>query len=709
MRCHVFLAAWTLQRSTALSRSGEPNVTVEGESNRSALESHAFLHHKNETGTAALDRETLWKRQVLFGSVIAGTSCLLLLSSICVLKYKQHARQSAKSSAVALQRAESGQAEVDAGTYQPVPPVPLNRTSGRDQFTTCQLEEELEDDQDALDSGHVSPEERANQVTQWAQRRSQKIRMENARYLELRKCFLISLTLVYICASMGLPYLHRREASCDNGFFWETHMEFLGLFAVTKCSELWLMVQEPAVSWDQIGVLDVLLKFLPSFMGFVDSYTDATAMFIAKSCRDDPLAQTLGNAMGIAYLVGICFFQWNVMFILSSQDPSQACLLKLLHMDMLANCVTLPADQKWVWNLLAAVRTIGEDMPQAILQIIYFIKVRRNYYMLISVVIAISASLKALYDAWNRGLAAAGLDQEYEQRERDFMLCSSSRDSTIRCWNVKDGLETRSITTDSPANSIAACNGMLYSSHDDDVIREWSLETGEELRSFDHRGGNAVLFGTEKYLVTWATPGCGHQCVYKVWSLPSGECEHEFPAPNVHKACMFVRGDMFFATSPYSRESVCEWDLSTGEELASFGHDGEINAIYATTKRIFTGATDATAKEWCLETKECTRTFGDHFSGPLAPLIVNAEKMYHASDKKNKEINEWSLQTGQRLRRFSGHEEPVLSLVMLDQKLYSSSEDMTIKQWSLDTAKCEQTFKGHTDLIGTIIIMRKDD
>ena len=64
---------------------------------------------------------------------------------------------------------------------------------------------------------------------------------------------------------------------------------------------------------------------------------------------------------------------------------------------------------------------------------------------------------------------------------------------------------TQSSTTGSPANSIAACNGMLYSSHDDDVIREWSLETGEELRSFNHRGSNAVVYGTEKYLFTWAT------------------------------------------------------------------------------------------------------------------------------------------------------------------------------------------------------------
>lgn len=92
---------------------------------------------------------------------------------------------------------------------------------------------------------------------------------------------------------------------------------------------------------------------------------------------------------------------------------------------------------------------------------------------------------------------------------------------------------------------------------------------------------------------------------------------------------------MFFATSPDDPESVCQWDLSSGELLGSFeGHDDEINAIYATKKRILTGAQDGTAKEWCLESKKCTRTFRDHLSSFLAPLIVIADKMYNASDEE---------------------------------------------------------------------------
>ena len=39
--------------------------------------------------------------------------------------------------------------------------------------------------EEALD--HLSPEERAERLNQWAQERAERLRMENAQYLELRR------------------------------------------------------------------------------------------------------------------------------------------------------------------------------------------------------------------------------------------------------------------------------------------------------------------------------------------------------------------------------------------------------------------------------------------------------------------------------------------------------------------------------------------
>ena len=40
--------------------------------------------------------------------------------------------------------------------------------------------------EEALD--HLSPEERAERLDHWAQERAERLRMENAQYLELRRC-----------------------------------------------------------------------------------------------------------------------------------------------------------------------------------------------------------------------------------------------------------------------------------------------------------------------------------------------------------------------------------------------------------------------------------------------------------------------------------------------------------------------------------------
>lgn len=55
---------------------------------------------------------------MVFGSVIAGTSCLLLLSSICILKCKQRSRQTVEAAkpSCGWQHVKSGEAKDGGGT-----------------------------------------------------------------------------------------------------------------------------------------------------------------------------------------------------------------------------------------------------------------------------------------------------------------------------------------------------------------------------------------------------------------------------------------------------------------------------------------------------------------------------------------------------------------------------------------------------------------
>jgi len=547
------------------------------------------------TSTAALDKESLSTRRNLYGAIICGSCGSLVFGFICALKYAQAKKSAPKAGAANKVNAEDGSKQQSfwgggAGyEYQQLEEAAQEVQEGLGALSPEEIEDMLE---------QLSPEEREARLNAWALARAEKLRSDNAGFYVLRKTILVVLMILYVAGSVGIPALHRGEASCSQGFFWETHMQFLAIVLVTKLAELALMAGDDMVAWDKVHVVDMLIKFLPSFLGFLDGYTDANAIVIAAAC-DHPLAQVLAWAMGISYVVGVLLLQWGVMFVLACQDPSHACLLKLLHMDMLATCVTLPTEQKWVWDMLAIVRTVGEDMPQAVLQTIYLVKVKKNFFMLLSVMMAVSASLKALYDARARALAAAGAGEEYDNRERDYIIYSCSQDGTIKSWNIKEGCCVKTIVADSPANTVAATRGMLYSSHDVGEMLEWSLETGDRSRTFQHTGANGELVATVDFLFTWAVEDDTLEMdetaktTYKMWSLDSGDCIREFMGPRTDEVRLFVKGDNFFATAPEDDSAVAHWNIHSGERLGTFvGHGARINAIFATHKRLVTGSSE---------------------------------------------------------------------------------------------------------------------
>jgi len=225
----------------------------------------------------------------------------------------------------------------------------------------------------------------------------------HSKFLRLRRAVLLFLYLAYVGTSIGLPLRNASTASCSRGFFWETHMVFLALFMGTKLVELLFYVNDPTIVGD-LSFTTMLITFLPSSLGYMDGYTDATAVVIANSCPDQ-FSRNLATVMGITYVVGVVIGQWCIAGVWSI-GRSDACFMKVLHMDALAKCVSLPEEAKPVWNAIHLVRTFGEDLPQAVLQTLFLIYVKENYFMLISVCIGVLSSLKALYDAFTRVLQA---------------------------------------------------------------------------------------------------------------------------------------------------------------------------------------------------------------------------------------------------------------------------------------------------------------
>lgn len=229
---------------------------------------------------------------------------------------------------------------------------------------------------------------------------------KHGRFLRGRFFLVIFLFAAYVSVSVGLPLAFAEHASCKNGFWWETHMVFFAVFLCTKVCELLLYSMDPTLV-GELDLLHFLFKFVSSFLGYADAYTDAVSAVIVHSCRE-PLAMELSWAMVATYAVGIILLQWVIIGVLAVRDPSHACLLKLIHMDVLASCITIPQEQRQVWNYIHIARTVGEDIPQAIIQTIFLVFVQENYIMIASVAFAVGSSCKAILDAISRDSQAEG-------------------------------------------------------------------------------------------------------------------------------------------------------------------------------------------------------------------------------------------------------------------------------------------------------------
>lgn len=197
-------------------------------------------------------------------------------------------------------------------------------------------------------------------------------------------------------------------------------MVFVAVFMTTKVAELWFYSNDDTIP-GQLSILGFMCKFVPSFFAYADGYTDATSITIARSC-DDPLAQIISQGMLCSYVLGVVLFQWVVLGCWAQSDKSHACLMKLVHMDALASCVTIPPESRTPWIAVSVARTLGEDIPQAVLQSLFILYVKKNAFMMLSVFVSVCTSVKAIYDATSRALKASGANSKAKQQKRNLRL-----------------------------------------------------------------------------------------------------------------------------------------------------------------------------------------------------------------------------------------------------------------------------------------------
>ena len=97
-----------------------------------------------------------------------------------------------------------------------------------------------------------------------------------------------------VVAATLVPTLHKSQVSCENGFYWETHLQFFSVFMAVKLAEVFIYHVDPTITRHP-RAWTFLEKFLFSIPGFFDGYPDLTAVFVGYACKDekdDPMMAT---------------------------------------------------------------------------------------------------------------------------------------------------------------------------------------------------------------------------------------------------------------------------------------------------------------------------------------------------------------------------------------------------------------------------------
>lgn len=220
----------------------------------------------------------------------------------------------------------------------------------------------------------------------------------------------LSLFFLYVGTCVSIPLYDSVEASCDQGFPWEAHVPFLIVFLLVKFWELTLFAFDPHIT-GEMSVVTFMFKFFSSVLGFLDGYTDVVAMVLTHACGSDLWYWMFG-----CYIFGVVIMQWLILGVLSwVLDSSGTCFFKLMHMDALSMACSMSESDKHallVWRLMNVFRTVCEDVPQSVLQTLFVIYVKKNYLVIISIIVSVACSVQAVYFALKRAADASGTNWE---------------------------------------------------------------------------------------------------------------------------------------------------------------------------------------------------------------------------------------------------------------------------------------------------------
>jgi WD40 repeat protein len=232
--------------------------------------------------------------------------------------------------------------------------------------------------------------------------------------------------------------------------------------------------------------------------------------------------------------------------------------------------------------------------------------------------------------------------------------------------------------------------GILASSSRDKTVRIWDVTTGSCLRILPGHGDwvYAVAFcGEGNTLIS----GSADRTV-RVWDWQTGQCLKTLRGHTDQIWTVACSSDGKYIASGSTDRTVRIWDVQTGECLHTLeGHTNRIKSVAFSPdgQTLASGSTDQTVKLWDLGTGKCLQTLTGHSNWVFA-VAFSPNRQILASASHDQTVRLWSTQTGKCLHICAGHTHLVSSVAFSRDGhcLASGSQDQTVRIWDVGTSEC---------------------
>ncbi|GMH75040.1 hypothetical protein TrLO_g8798 [Triparma laevis f. longispina] len=289
-------------------------------------------------------------------------------------------------------------------------------------------------------------------------------------------------------------------------------------------------------------------------------------------------------------------------------------------------------------------------------------------------------------------------------------ICSSSKDSTIRVWDLENGVELRTITRHTGSVwglSFLRTGRKIISASADGQVKLWNLDPqlpkSKKLKGHENQIKNIDITSDGKTVVS-----CSTDKTIRVWDLESRKCKLTCKGHSQAATCVAVSDDGKFISGSADK-TVRIWNQQDGTEAQKieFGDCVEAVAFSPNKKSFFVVGDSGFVKQYDTNTKSGkeTRKFEGH-KERVWSVAVTSDGFKLATGDGNGDIIIWNTHNGGIIRRLDkAHSDRVRGLAITpeDKQLISGSWDSTAKIWNMNDGKLLHTLL-HPDQLFDVAI-----